>query len=437
MNFKKIIILFCSIALISMSCNKTFLNPNAPDLTAVLSTPEGLLSYVVGTKQSFAVGSRYYEAICGGQSTGEVIVLNTGNNDLASLSNGLANVNGGNALIRAFWSSINVVRANGQILIDNSKNILDKPTQTAVFAYGNYFKALAIGTIAEYWENVPATVISSTDYLTGARVSFKDRATMLDEAIVNLNTAAAALTTQSVNASTASLVGQKVGFDLDLANSVQALLARLNIMRGKNAEALTAAKAVDLISKSVFTYDDANRNPINADVSTNNISGGNPINFGIPAALTQVDSTDGRLAFYLGSTKLSRVTGFAIATTTSIPVYLPGEITLIKAEAYARTNDLPNATLELNKILTKTSDPFGVTAKGKPYVGAATQGAILTEIYRQRCIELYLSGTRLEDSRRFGRPGPTDAGAERSRNFYPYPNIERDDNPNTPPNPAG
>jgi hypothetical protein len=51
-------------------------------------------------------------------------------------------------------------------------------------------------------------------------------------------------------------------------------------------------------------------------------------------------------------------------------------------------------------------------------------------------MELYMSGMKLEDSRRFGRPGPGQAGAERTRNFYPYPQQERDGNPNTPTDPA-
>ncbi len=437
MNFKKILIAFCAIAVFQTSCTKTYLNPNAPDLTAVLSTPEGLLSYIVGTKQTWATSVRYNETICGGQNTHEVLVLNNGNADLAALYNGGTNVGGGNALIRAFWSSLNQVRANGQIVIDNSKGLLNPQTQATVNAYGNYFKAMAIATLAEYWENVPATVISSTDYLTGARVTFKPRADMLDEAIGNLNAAAATLAATPVTAANSSLVASNLGFDIDLPNAIQALLARIYTVRGNSASALAAAQKVDLTSKSVWKYDDANRNPLYNDFSTNNISGGNPINFALPPTLTQVDSTDGRLAFYLGSTKTSRVTGFAIATTTFVPVYLPGEITLIKAEAYARTNDLVNATIELNKILTKTTDPFGVTAKGKVYSGAVTQAAILTEIYRQRCIELYLSGQRLEDVRRFGRPILSDPNSESSRKFYPYPNVERDDNPNTPVDPAG
>jgi hypothetical protein len=43
-----------------------------------------------------------------------------------------------------------------------------------------------------------------------------------------------------------------------------------------------------------------------------------------------------------------------------------------------------------------------------------------------------MSGMRLEDSRRLGRPA-----SERKRNFFPYPTREKDNNPNTPADPAG
>ncbi|MEG1229231.1 MAG: carbohydrate-binding protein SusD, partial [Flavobacterium sp.] len=71
-----------------------------------------------------------------------------------------------------------------------------------------------------------------------------------------------------------------------------------------------------------------------------------------------------------------------------------------------------------------------------PYAGALTKPAILTEIYRNRCIEMYMSSLKLEDSRRFDRPGAGTAGAERNRNWYPYPDSERNNNTNTPPDPA-
>jgi hypothetical protein len=44
---------------------------------------------------------------------------------------------------------------------------------------------------------------------------------------------------------------------------------------------------------------------------------------------------------------------------------------------------------------------------------------------------MYISGQRLEDSRRLGRPQ-----SERKRNFLNYPFRERDQNTNTPADPA-
>jgi starch-binding outer membrane protein, SusD/RagB family len=107
-------------------------------------------------------------------------------------------------------------------------------------------------------------------------------------------------------------------------------------------------------------------------------------------------------------------------------------MTLIKAEVYARQNDLVNALTELNNVVTKqpANDPYGVGAALPPSV-AATQDDLLNEIYKNRCIELYMSGLKLEDMRRFGRPD-----TEKKRNFLPYPFLERDNNPNTPPDPA-
>ena len=68
--------------------------------------------------------------------------------------------------------------------------------------------------------------------------------------------------------------------------------------------------------------------------------------------------------------------------------------------------------------------------------GSTAVADFLLEIYRQRSIELFLSSQWLEDSRRFGRPAPPASLAERSRNFYPYPQQERVNNTNTPADPA-
>jgi starch-binding outer membrane protein, SusD/RagB family len=122
-----------------------------------------------------------------------------------------------------------------------------------------------------------------------------------------------------------------------------------------------------------------------------------------------------------------------VTSNTPFPVYLPSEMTLIKAEVLARQPDLAAALTELNKVVTKTpaTDPFGVGANLPALTGPYTQDQLLEQIYKHRSIELFMSGLRLEDMRRLGR-----AVAERKRSFFPYPFTESDNNVNTPASPA-
>ena len=85
---------------------------------------------------------------------------------------------------------------------------------------------------------------------------------------------------------------------------------------------------------------------------------------------------------------------------------------------------------------TALSDIYGIGAAQAPYAGTLDQASLLTDIYKQRRIELFFSGMELEDARRFNRPAPNAPNEERNRTFYPYPFIERDNNTNTPADPV-
>jgi hypothetical protein len=130
--------------------------------------------------------------------------------------------------------------------------------------------------------------------------------------------------------------------------------------------------------------------------------------------------------------------GFASSQTGSIPVYTPDEVRLMQAEAILRLNgDLNQALTLINAVRTQTSgDPFGVNAGLPPYSGPVDYADLLEEVYKQRCAELYLSGLKWEDTRRFDRPAPPTYNSERNRIFYPYPQQERVNNPNTPADPS-
>lgn len=435
LKMKKYIIYLLTPALIAFAgCKKEFVNPNAADGGEVIKNAEGLTALIVGLKKEFSVGATsalYNQVSANGLTTKELYVINTGNGELAALEAGQGTVGGSNAFLNNIWSSCNIVKTNAQLLIDNYDNVRETGTREMIQVYGHVFKALAFGTMAQFWEQVPTDVVSSDDFLAGTRPSFKTRTAALQEAVDLLN--AAAPIAEATPPST--FFNTKVGTDIDIKNTVYALLARYNLMLGNYDAALTAAGKVDLTKKSVFKFDGVSPNPVyRTSLVNNNTYNGLP-NFGLPAAL-QPDAGDGRIAFYLGAnTAPVKVSGFFKSDADPIPVYLPGEMTLIRAECYARKDMLTEAKGALDAVRTKTTDAFGLNAAGTAYSGPNDKDAILLDIYRQRCIELYMSGMKLEDCRRFGRPGPADANPERSRNFYPYPTVERDNNPNTPADP--
>ncbi len=433
---KIIIIAMLPLLLLFGSCEKEYTNPNAATKDAVINSVDGLLGLVVGIKREYSVGATgalYNVVSANGLTTKELYVINTGNGELAALEAGKGNVGNANAFVNNIWTSSNLVKAYAQLLIDNASVASDEGTFTGILVYGHFFKALALGTMAQFWENVPTEVIDGGDFLGGKNANFKARNEALQEAVQLLEDAAGALAKAPIS----SYFNSKVGTDINMTNAIQALLARYYNMLGNSAKALEAANKVDLTSKSIFKYEAINQNPVFRTSLVNNNTYNGLNNFGLTGALAP-DPADGRIAFYLGANPATnvKVQGFWKSDTDPIPVYLPGEMILIKAEAYARQNQIPQAIEELNKVLTKTNDVFGVNANLPAYSGEQTQAAVLQEIYRNRCIELYMSGLKLEDSRRFNRPGPNDANAERSRNFYPYPLRERTNNPNTPADPA-
>ncbi len=430
---KKIFILLAIVPLFMISgCERELLNPNAATSEDVLNSVDGLLGMVVGLKRTFSVGATgavYATISANGMTTKELFVINTGNADLASLEAGAQTLNNNNSFVRNIWSTSNIVNANSQILIDNVGNIPDAATSNAVLAYAHLFKALAIGTLAQFFEQVPVQTSTSADFLAGKFTTFVPRTQALQEAI-NLLEAAAAL-----NVTPSALFNSKVGTDININQALQALLARYYNMLGNHEKAIEAAGKVPANSRSVFKYDALNQNPVFRTSLVNNNTYNGVFNFGLTDQLTP-DPADGRIVFYLADNPATnvKVQGFFKSDTDAIPIYLPGEMLLIRAEAFARKGQLTEAIVELNKVLTKTDDIYGVNANLPAYSGAQTAEAVLTEIYKNRCIELYMSGLKLEDSRRFGRPGAP--SAERSRNFYPYPINERDNNPNTPADPA-
>jgi hypothetical protein len=409
------------------SCKKDFVNPNAPTTDQVFSSARGLVGVNLGAQRTYSLGGAsvvYGLTTANGFVTNEVILMNAGNVAEFQFSRGGTAVDATNTILANIWTNSNKVIYDANSVLTAAEALNDKAYASGLIAHASILKALSIGSMSMLWEKVPAGI--------GTNVQFIDRAAGFAAAIATIDNALTKISANPISASYSAVAIPGI----DYVNTLHALKARYLLFTGKYAEAITAANLVDLTKKSTFNYDAISTNPVfTTATATNNVFQVIDSTLGLPAALAP-NSGDGRIAFYTSiNTTVApryRINGFFNATTTGVPVYLPSEMTLIKAEAYARTSNLTAALTELNKVITKTaaSDPFKVGA-GLTASTASTSTEILDEIYKNRCIELYMSGLKLEDMRRFGR-----ATTERKRNFFPYPFKERDGNPNTPADPS-
>lgn len=411
------------------SCKKDYSNPNAAPADEAFSSSRGLTAAAIGLQRNYSLsraGSIYNIVTGNGFVTNELIILNTGNTSEAQLNTGGSVVDGTNGIIANIWANASKINFDANRIIETSAALPDQAYASGLIAYASIYKAMALGSLAMFWEKVPDTV--------GTNVTFSDRITGYTKAVAIIDNALAVIQATPVSASFIS----NIPAGTDITNTLYALKARYSLFAGDYTAALAAANLVDLTKKSTMNFDAVNINPIyETATSTNNVFQPIDSTFGLPAGQSP-SLTDKRVQFYLtinaAIAPRFRVGGFGALSISPWPYYLPGEITLIKAEAYARQAipDLANAVIELNKVIIKkpAEDAFGIGADEPPYAGLLTQQAILDEIYRQRCIELFMSGLKLEDMRRFARPV-----SERKRNFFPYPFRERDNNPNTPPDP--
>jgi hypothetical protein len=410
------------------SCKQDFKDPNGALATDVLKSAKGLTGVAVGLQRVYSVGRPgvFFSSItANGFVTNELFLSNAGNIPELQLFTGGAKVDGTNAILTNLWANSSKIIFDADNVINNAANLSDKSYASGLIAYSSIFKALAIGNLSQYWQQVPNGV--------GQQVNFVSRKDGFIKAIAVIDNALSVITANQI--SSAFLANIPKG--IDIKNTLYALKARYALFSENYPLALTSAGSVDLNVKSYFGFDGNAPNPIyDIATSTNNVF--QPLNATLGLKGTDVpDANDKRVPFHiLFGTKapLISLNGFGNATAAIIPVYLPGEMILIKAEALARQPDPGNALIELNKVVTKTAalDVFGLGAALPELTGSYSQEELLALIYKHRCIELYLSGLKIEDMRRFAKPL-----TDRKRNFFPFPFVERDGgNLNVPADPA-
>ena len=422
------------------SCDKEYINPSSASTPSVVTNVDGLMNLCAGLQRRFTIGRQsplYNAPIGGAYSVYALNTLNAGNLAEAAAQSGKGALQANNSIVTQLWTQNLLLKTEAETVLNNLNVAVDGTDKVGIKAYGSIFYALSLGTLAQFFEQIPLT--------TSNNATFSPRIQAIEKAIATLESADADLATTTPSA---KFLG-KVPAGINVQNTIKALLARYynihsmatgtyNAVSGNKA--ISFAQAASLTIKSEFRFTATTTNPLGEQNVTLNVYGAIDSTLGLRNGLAPVPAaTDPRIGFYISRTGgIYPMKGFAQLITTSYPVYLPGEMSLIIAECNARAGgaNLAAAKTALDVVRTKTTDAYGIGAAQAAYAGPLTTSDLLQDIYKQRRIELFLSGMELEDARRFARPAPNAANEERNRTFYPYPLTERDNNTNTPADPA-
>ena len=439
---KKLIKIFTVIlsVLTFTSCETDFNNINQPADDQVLTSKAGLLGISVGMSEHFATSTLAPIVEIPGLTTREF------GNTLTYVTPGELVIGGtllnsDNAGVTRLWSRLLRDKGMAESILNNIDNVeMDPGTKAGLNAYSKWFKAMTLGYLIQNFEQTPIN-----NDPNGASI-FNTRTEVLAECIALLESAKTDLASNPMSDEFTAYIP-----NMNLEDVINAFLARYNLFAGNYSDAISAANAVDLTTRSEWWYDGtATENPIWSFAVFNDPDTKPQDNFGLIGTFIP-EVGDGRIAFYLsevdetevdfGMHDVDNALGFFNSASKSIPIYLPGEMLLIKAEAYAMSDDLTNAVINLNLVRQKTDDIYGVNANLAAWTGDEnSKPEILDELFKNRSIELFMSGMRFEDSRRI-HPNLTipisgDYFIERNRNYYPYPFDERENNPNIPADPS-
>lgn len=438
MKAKTLLIAMGCAAVVAVSgCSLDQLNPNAPTDAQVLSTPEGIRAVAVGMQAQYGEGVNETVEVSNFLAK-QFATMPASVLGLRELETGGSDVQPFNGTVNNMWSThFRTIKSAEDLITNVPKTSLSPGTRSGILALARLFKAMSLGELIECYEKVPIEVTTSTAPV------FADRATVLNQVISLLEAAKSEYESQPASAY-ADFNSTILGIGFDLPNTIQAMIARYALIKGDYAKAITAANAVDLTKTSSMYYNSTTaRNPIYL-IAIQTVYYKPVRSFRLNA-----EAGDGRVAYWVSASTATSFHGTPVddfnqfkTDNAKYYVYLPGEINLIKAEAYARQNDLSAALTEVNRVRTKAADAAGVGAAllAKTAAQVSTQQAMLDEIYNQRLYELFMLGTRLGDTRRFNKQAADLAIPKtqwsRTRNWFPYPDTERLSNPNTPPDPS-
>ena len=415
---------FALAASVACNTNLDLTNPNSPTEQAALSNLDGVIATELGMQDQFAASMLVYvrapalvtdEWGIASKALAADISLFTGNGIDASYG----------VVSDPYYVTYRVARTADAIIgaVPNISGI-SPGFAAGLTANAKLFKAMALGMAAQQYAQLPIDAS-----VTGGTPVPRDQ--VFAEVIRLLESARSDLAPYST-ADLSGFTSRAVSSGFDVRNTIDAMLARYYLFTGQYQQALDAANRVDLTKVSLLTYPDPDLNPIyNYSVVAGYVA---PLKSWARSA----EPNDKRVPFWVdtlatppnGNPPTLQLAQFALSGTRNapFPVYLPGEVLLVRAEAEAQLGQLPQAIADINTVRTKSGTATTPGAQLPPLTAATldTKDKILAEIAHERQYELFSQGLRWEDLRRLG----TLIGVQPKVPFLPMPQAECNTNPN-------
>jgi hypothetical protein len=433
------IIRLCAVAAAAASlaalpaCKLDVKNPNAPSDVEVTTSVDGLLGLGTGLQARFAT-SYFNFAYMAGLVTDEFASTTAALISISDSEQGA--VAPGTAIADNVFNSVyRTVRTADDILAGTValQTALDPGTRSGLRALAYALKAEALGEALQSYQKIP---IKTFQELAPAYVG---RSEALPYVRALLDSAAAEIAATPPSALFNSTV---LTPGVSLPNVIQLFRARYARMANDNGTALSASNLVSRSGSaalSVLTFPAPAVNPFaNVTGGTNGIAPRRQWRLSMAAP-------DQRWTYFVvpSTTLTGRVGALLDAWNryanpqAPLPVYMPDEALLIRAEALANQGQLAAAQAALDSVRTDCTGGRGIDdpkACLPALTSQLTQSQLLDEIYLQRRYELFSTGLRWEDARRRADiHGPTAAPAvpnDGQRCWLPYSVGDRNANPN-------
>lgn len=391
------------IAVLALSaCDLELTDPNNPDESEALETVSGLKQVGVGLQAEFSneiSDPIYVDALV----TDQIGAINQAFESFINVDAGNP-VNNSEGPSTEPWAAMYDVIQVANALLENVPNVeMQAGTESGLLALGKLYKAMAFGNLLNEYERIPLDVGPQNPHAT-----FATRQEAYAEVLRLLNEAREHVLTTPV---TAEFTADVLAPGFDLMNTIDAMIARYSLISGDLQGANTAALRVSPTVLSELRFSATDVNPLwNLWYNSGNAWRMRPED----AFRVNAQPGDQRVAFWVtessanaaSSAPLDEFNRYSVRDH-SLPVYLPDEMLLIRAEVAARSNDLAAALALLNQVRTQCTSTLNEPVACLPALTAAevpTQQAMLDAILLERQYELFLQGVSWSDLRRFGKP---------------------------------